>query len=162
MKRILTLTVVVMATLTSWLGVRASAQNAIFEKYADMEDLEYVCVTSAMLKNLGKSSATINGIHIEGITSALKNILIIHSSTKQCADQMKEDFAKLRKNDSYEMMMDMRDGKDRVITLVSSEKNNCELVMFIQESNREASFVVLNGKFTEKQLRQLLSSSGNN
>lgn len=161
MKRILTLTVVVMATLTSWLGVGASAQNAIFEKYADMEDLEYVCVTSAMLKNLGKS-ATINGIHIEGITSALKNILIIHSSTKKCADQMKEDFAKLRKNDSYEMMMDMRDGTDRVITLVSLEKNNCELVMFIQESNREASFVVLNGKFTEKQLRQLLSSLGNN
>lgn len=159
MKRFFSIITICMAIFSQTL----SAQNAIFEKYADMDDdIEYVCVTSAMLKNLGKSSATINGIHIDGITDALKNVLIINSSKKTVVATMKADYDKLRSDESYEMMMDMKDGGSRVVTLCKVTSKNSELVMYIQSNKgnnaaKETTFIVLNGKFTEKQLRKLLS-----
>jgi len=146
--------------MTSWLGTKAEAQNAVFEKYADMDNLEYVCITSAMLRNLGKKSATINGIRIDGITDALKNVLIVNSSSEEVVKVMKEDFAKIRKESGYEMMMDMRDGTDRVVTLAKVAPEGSEIVVYITEGNNETSFVVLTGKFTQDQLNKLLA--GNN
>jgi len=160
MKRITTFILVCIASLTTWMGTMAQAQNPVFEKYADIENLEYVCITNAMLRNLGKSSATINGIRIDGITESLKNVLIINSSDEEVIKTMKADFAKIRKEKGYELMMEMRDGSDRISTIAQVGKENSELILFIQEGNNETSFVVLNGKFSENQLRQLLSNAG--
>lgn len=159
MKRIFSIILVSILTMTSWMGVTAKAQNAVFEKYADMDDLEYVCITSAMLRNLGKNSATINGIRIDGITDALKTVLIINSSSEEVVNTMKQDFAAIKKDKSYEMMMDMRDGSDRIVTLTKVADSGSEIVVFITEGNNETSFVVLTGKFTQEQLNKLLSGN---
>ena len=161
MKRLTTILLAFLLTLTTWLGTEAEAQNAVFEKYADMENIEYVCITSAMLRNLGKNSATINGIHIDGITDALKNVLILNTNNRNVSKTMKEDFSALRRDKDYELMMDMRDGSDRVVTLAKVAKEGSELILFITEGSNETSFVVLNGNFTQKQLNKLLSASMN-
>jgi len=160
MKRTLIFILTVVLTLTSWMGTKAEAQNAVFEKYAEMDNIEYVCITSAMLKNLGKNSATINGIRIDGITNALKNVLIVNSSNEEVVKTMKEDFATIRKEEGYEMMMDMRDGSDRIVTLAKIDPaKGSEIIVYITEGNNETSFVVLNGKFTEEQLNKLLAGN---
>ncbi|MDO4496787.1 MAG: DUF4252 domain-containing protein [Bacteroidales bacterium] len=146
-----------LTTVCICLGIKA--QNPVFGKYADMEDLEYVCISSAMLRNLGKSSATINGIQINGITNALKNVLIINSKEASCRAQMKADFLSLRNNPDYELMMEMRDGSDHITTLAAVGEKVSELVMFIQEGNHESSFVVLNGNFSEEQLNKLIMNA---
>lgn len=159
MKRILTLIAIVVMTMTTWMTTSAEAQNKMFRKYGDMENVEYICITSPMLKMLGKSSATINGVHINGITDALKVILIINSEDKQVKKTMDEDFDKLRDKAEYDVLMEIKQNDEHIVTLLNSESEVKEIVMFIKDKQEDSRvFIVLTGKFTDEQIAKLLNN----
>lgn len=156
-KKIYTFLAIVMLALTSWVP-GAMAQNKVFEKYSDMEDVEYICITQSMLSLLGgdKNSATINGVHIEGITKDIKIILIISSEEENPKKQMKKDFQTLKASNEYDILMDIREGKERITTLCNSKNAEKEIIMNISDSDGSQTFIVLTGTFTDTQIKKLL------
>lgn len=144
-------------TLAAWCPATAIAQNKIFEKYGEMEHVKYVCITQSMLGLLGKSSATINGVRIEGITDAIHVIVIASASHEQVRQQMKADFQTLKGNPTYKTLMEARNDGERVSTLINDTDSIREIVMYIVSPNGEQTFIVLTGTFTDDQLQKLLS-----
>ena len=142
----------------------AKAQNAIFEKYSDMDDVEYICITKSMLNLLstankdggGKSEMTINGVKINGITDAIKVLLIINSEDSDVGKQMKADFKTLKADPKYELLMMVKDNFDRVTTLYNKSNKDKELVMFIDETDSQ-TFIVLTGALNEEIINKILS-----
>lgn len=153
--KIFTLLVAVMASLV--FAATATAQNKLFSKYADLDNVEYICITKSMLKLMGNSSANINGVQIDGITDALNIIIIVNTENKNVISQMSTDFAKLKDDANYEVLMDMRDDRERVTTLINNQSTIKEIVMYITEGQNESTFIVLTGKFTNEQLNKLIN-----
>lgn len=143
--------------LTAILSASATAQNKLFSKYGDIDNVEYICITKSMLKLMGNSSANINGVQIDGITDALNIIIIVNTENKNVLQQMSVDFQTLKDDSNYEILMDMRDDDERVTTLINSQSTTKEIVMYITEGKNEATFIVLTGKFTDDQLNKLIN-----
>lgn len=134
----------------------AWAQNKVFQKYADIDNIEYICITKSMLKLLPNKSATINGVRIKGITDAINTILIINSQNEKVTAQMKEDFSSLRQNSGYEVLMETRNDNERVMTLLNTTTEVKELVMYISHANKEQTFIVLTGTFSDQQIKDII------
>lgn len=135
----------------------AFAQNKVFEKYGEMDDVEYICITKAMLNLMGQNkSVNINGVNVKGFSDAIKVILIINSGDDSARQQMKADFDKLKSDSNYELLMVAKDNTSQVTTLYNSENEIKELVMYISEED-EQTFVVLTGKINEEMINKLLA-----
>ena len=158
MKRIFLIIAISLLSLTSWMVVEADAQNKVFSKYSEMDNVDYICITKSMLKLLGNSSATINGVHIEGITNAINVILIINSGDDEVSEMMKKDYKILSSDPNYEVLMYAKSDGERVTTLLNTTKSEKEVVMYIDEKD-ELTFIVLTGTFTDEQLKKLLDGN---
>lgn len=156
MKKFFSILALCILTLTSWVSVDAQAQNKIFSKYKHMDDVEYICITKTMLKLFGTGSATINGVHIDGMTNALEVVIIVNSESNKAMDMMKTDFATLSKDESYETLMEINNNGEHVTTLLNSTKPVKEVVMYVDGNDKQV-FIVLTGKFTEQQIAKLLN-----
>lgn len=158
MKRIFSIIAISLLSLTSWMAVEADAQNKLFSKYNEIDNVDYICITKSMLKLLGNSSATVNGVHIEGITNAIDVILIINSRNEEVKEMMKKDYKVLSLNPDYEVLMQAKSDGERVTTLLNATKAEKEVVMHIDEKD-ELTFIVMTGRFTDEQLKKLLDGN---
>lgn len=156
-KRLYTLLTLVILTISGFLTTSVNAQNRIFEKYDDMKDVEYICITRSMLKLIGEGSLNINGVNVKGLSDAVKILVIINSDNKSVCQQMKEDFKTLKADEKYEMLMQAKDDGERVCVLFNdSSKDNKEMVMYIEEDD-EQTFIILTGKLNEDLVNALLT-----
>lgn len=156
-KRLYTLLTLVILTISGFLTTSVNAQNRIFEKYDDMKDVEYICITRSMLKLIGEGSLNINGVNVKGLSDAVKILIIINSDNKSVCQQMKEDFKTLKADEKYEMLMQAKDDGERVCVLFNdSSKDNKEMVMYIEEDD-EQTFIILTGKLNEDLVNALLT-----
>lgn len=136
----------------------AGAQNKIFAKYAEMDNVEYVSITKAMLGLLGQGErATIQGIQIDGVFPSLEGILLISSNDAAVRKQMKADKVAIEDNEDYDCLISLR-SSDRVVSTTYFGKNRGknELIMYVGEDDN-LSFIVLYGTFTQKELKELLN-----
>lgn len=136
----------------------AGAQNRIFAKYAEMDNVEYVSITKAMLDLLGQGEkVTIQGIQIDGVFPSLEGILLISSSDAAVRKQMKADKAGIEDDENYDCLLSLR-SSDRVVctTYFGKCRGKNELIMYVGEDNN-LSFIVLYGTFTQKELKELLN-----
>ncbi|MBQ0057761.1 MAG: DUF4252 domain-containing protein [Bacteroidales bacterium] len=160
MKKLLT-TLIALTLITGTFIGKAFAQNPLFGKYGSMDNVEYVCITSPMLKLIGGGSTVINGVEIKGITNALKSLLIINAKEKNVLEVMKKDYQTLRQTDGYDVYMEVKDpdSNEHVTTIIGHNPDNdkeVEVVMSIDKSGTSHTFIVLTGKFTDEQLAKLL------
>ena len=158
MKRIFLIMAICLLSLTSWMAVEADAQNKLFSKYSEMDNVEYICITKSMLKLFGNGSTTINGVHIEGFTNAINVILIVNSDDEEVKEIMKKDYKTLSNDPNYEVLMQAKSDGERVTTLLNATKSEKEVVMYVDEKD-EQTFIVLTGQFTDEQLKKLLDGN---
>lgn len=157
-KRLYTLLATVILTFSCFFANTAVAQNRIFEKYSDMEDVEYICITRSMLKmlSMGNGSLNVNGVNVKGLTDAIKVLVIVNSDNKDVCKQMKSDFQALKADSNYEMLMLIKDDKSVVTTLYNDSKTDKELVMYINEDDSQ-TFIIITGKLNEDIVNKLIS-----
>lgn len=157
MKRIILIVCILCSTFV------ANAQNQIFSKYAEMENIDYVCITKQMLKLLGPSGAKVKGIRMLGMTDNLELVIIVNSTNPEAMEVMKKDFQSLKKDRNYEVVMESRSEKgERVITMLNNKKIVKEFIMYIDNSDNEQAFIVITGEFTDEQLKSFLMVNTSN
>lgn len=155
MKKIYTL--LVMLALTIGAMLPASAQNIIFEKYSDMNDVEYICITKSMLKlmSLG-GEVNINGVNVKGVTDAIKILVIVNSDNEQVCQQMKSDFNKIKSDSNYEMLMMVKNNEEKIYTFFNEHTKDKELIMYIGGSDSQ-TFIVMTGALTKEIVNKLIN-----
>ncbi len=155
MKKIYTL--LVMLALTIGAMLPASAQNKIFEKYSDMNDVEYICITKSMLKlmSLG-GEVNINGVNVKGVTDAIKILVIVNSDNEQVCQQMKSDFNKIKSDSNYEMLMMVKNNEEKIYTFFNEHTKDKELIMYIGGSDSQ-TFIVMTGALTKEIVNKLIN-----
>ncbi len=106
MKRILLVAVIALC------GFAAQAQNKIFEKYAKMEGVEYVCINQAMF-SAGLSIATAGQVVVDETDTqgidlskfANYNRMLIITAKDDKKQLLNNDIQKLAKGKDYEVLM---------------------------------------------------------
>lgn len=158
MKRLYVLLVAVLFSIG--LITPATAQNQLFEKYSDMDDVEYICITKSMLKMLASKNGTvnINGVNVKGVTDAIKVLVIVNSTDKKVCKQMETDFRAIKANPNYEVLMMTKDAFDnsKTCTLYNDTSNDKELVMYISEPASQ-TFIVITGALTREMINSLMA-----
>lgn len=157
MKKIYTLLVLMVLSIGAMLP--ASAQNKIFEKYSDMDNVEYICITKSMLKlmSLGSNSVNINGVNVKGVTDAIKILLIINSEDDSVSQKMKADFNRIKSDSNYELLMMIKNNQEKVYTLFNDNSKEKELIMYISDEDSQ-TFIVMTGALTKDIVNGLMSS----
>lgn len=133
------------------------AQNAIFNKYADMDNVKYVSIGKSMLDQMVKSGkSTIGGVDIRGLgpDMPLTGILIISTSEASIGKQIRADEETLA-NSHYANMVITHDGKQhRSASYFHESRPNSELVMFVNDGD-EHTIIVLTGTFRQKDIERM-------
>lgn len=132
----------------------AMAQNKIFEKYAKMEDVDYVCINKAMF-NLANSVLDAELSNLGGI----EKMLIISSNTANGKSQVDKDIEVLSNDKNYEILMTARDGGESVVFIFTDKRNPHELIIATQEKE-ESSIIVYAGNFSSKEVYEMLNGKG--
>ena len=132
----------------------AMAQNKIFEKYAKMEDVDYVCINKAMF-NIANSVLDAELSNLGGI----EKMLIISSNTAKGKSQIDRDIEALSNDRNYEILMTAHDGSDNVVFFFTDKRNPHELIIATQEKE-ESSIIVYAGNFSSKEVSEMLNGEG--
>ena len=143
MKRILLVAAIALC------GIAAQAQNKVFEKYAKMEGVEYVCINKAMFST-GLSLATAGQVVFDSIDTkgtdlekfANFNRMVIITAKGDKKQQLSKDIQKLSKEKGYEILMESHsNGNDDAIFLSSdtefiicnSREEDCSVVLMLKD-----------------------------
>ena len=132
----------------------ALAQNKIFEKYAKMEDVDYVYINKAMF-NIANSTLDAEIGNLGGI----EKMLIISSNTAKSKSQIDNDIEVLSNDKNYEILMTARDGGESVVFIFTDKRNPHELIIATQEKE-ESSILVCAGSFSSKEVYEMLNGEG--
>ena len=135
----------------------AMAQNKIFEKYAKMEDVDFVCINKAMF-NLANSALSALDSELGNLVG-IEKMLIINSNTANGKSQIDKDIEVLSNDKNYEILMTARDGGESVVFIFTDKRNPHELIIATQEKE-ESSIIVYAGNFSSKEVYEMLNGEG--
>ena len=133
MKRILLVAVIALC------GIAAQAQNKIFEKYAKMEGVEYVCINQAMFS--------------AGLSIATGGQVVVDEANTQGTDLSKfanynrmiiiNDIQKLAKDKDYELLMQSHSADGNDATFLHNENADPNEFIICNIREEDCSVVVL-------------------
>ena len=144
MKRILLVAAIALC------GIAAQAQNKVFEKYAKMEGVEYVCINKSLISSglsflAGGGQVTYDSLAVNGTDLgefANFNRMIIITAKGDKKQQLSKDIQKLSKEKGYEILMVSHyNGNDDAIFLSSdtefiicnTREEDCSVVILLKD-----------------------------
>lgn len=144
MKRILLVAVIALC------GIAAQAQNKIFEKYAKMDGVEYVCINKSLISSglsflAGGGQVTYDSLAVNGTDLgefANFNRMLIITAKGDKKQQLSKDIQKLSKEKGYEILMESHsNGNDDAIFLSSdtefiicnTREEDCSVVLMLKD-----------------------------
>ena len=141
--------ILLVAVITLW-SFAAQAQNKIFEKYAKMEGVEYVCINKAMF-SAGLSIATAGQVVVDETNTqgtdlskfANYNRMLIITAKGDKKQQLYDDIQKLAKETDYEVLMQSHSADGNDATFIHNEKANPNEFIICNIREEDCSVVVL-------------------
>jgi hypothetical protein len=127
-----------------------------FDKYEKEDNVTIVNISKAMFNMIPVKSINTGNADISGIVSKIESMRIITSGNKELKEKMEtETKALVTKNNKYEELMRIKDGKS-VVTFNAVKKGNIinELLMLV---NGEGEFVAIQilGNFTVEDIQKI-------
>ena len=144
MKRILLLAVIALC------GIAAQAQNKVFEKYAKMEGVEYVCINKAMF-SAGLSLATAGQVVFDSINTkgtdlekfANFNRMIIITAKGDKMQTLYNDMMRLTKQKDYEILIESHSADNDDAVIFSNTISDPNEFIICDISEEDCSVVIL-------------------
>lgn len=146
MKKLMLLAMMVVAV------VSAKAQNAIYAKYADMKDIEYVCINKTMME---MGASLIQGYNFID-ANKIEKMLVISSSSSNAKKTIDADIKKICNDKNYEELINSRDNDSKVSILFNGKSTPKEFVICTVEE-KESNIIVLLGNIMKKDIEKIMS-----
>ena len=143
----------IIIALTMLIMVTASAQEAIFKKYAGQEGISVVNISKSMLGLM--SSKAKGNAKVKDIAGKLERIRILTCENHKLVGKVKKDAMEYVGKKGYEELMSTQDGGEQVYILQHVlGGNNYEYVVISIEKN-EVSVVNIIGHLTLDEIKSI-------
>lgn len=130
----------------------AFAQNKLFDKYADMDDITSVYISKAMFQMMPKIENV--GLNLMNMQGKVESLQIISTAKPDQIPQMRKDFSQLVKGDHSELMR-VRDGKTRATFYATMKGEKVNDLLMLAESDSSYTVIQLLGNFTLQDIQEI-------
>lgn len=131
----------------------AMAQDALFDKYEDMNGVTTVFISKTMLNMIPNVKA---GDHdISEIASKLDQLRILTCEKATLIPHIIDDAKKIYKSESYEAIMRMNDDGEKMTIYQRSLKGGKNEFVLLQEDDSELNIINVKGAITIKDIQKI-------
>ncbi len=128
------------------------AQDKLFEKYADMDDVEAVYISQKMFDLM--SNINSGGLDLMYLRERVDNLQILTTKKKEISAQMQKDFRDLDYK-SYEVLMRVKEENEQVHFYIKQDGTIINEMIMLADSSSEYVVIRLIGKFTLQDIQQM-------
>ena len=130
------------------------AQNKIFEKYADMDNVTSVYISKAMFQMMPAIENV--GVNLMNLKGKIESLQLVTTEKQDLASQMKREFSQLVTS-RHEELIRIRDGNTRVTFYSDMNGGQIRELLLLVEEENEFTAILLTGNFTLKDLQEIKS-----
>lgn len=135
------------------------AQNKLFDKYAEMDNVTSVYISKAMFQMMPAMEA--GGLSLMNLKGKIDNLQIISTKRTDLKEQMRKEFGALI-NKQHEELMRVKDGKTRATFYVKKKGEQVNELIMLADTDNEYSVIQLVGNFTLQDIQEISNSITNN
>ena len=128
------------------------AQNKMFEKYADMDDVTSVYISKAMFQMMPSIENV--GVNLMNMKGKIESLQLVTSEKKERITQMKKDFSQLVTSQHQELMR-VKEGKNRVNFYSNMKGDQIKELIMLVDSEENFTAILLVGNFTLKDIQEI-------
>jgi hypothetical protein len=135
------------------------AQDNLFNKLADRDDITQVTVTKALLNMMPGilSSMNVEWIDMKKIALGLEQLDIFAAESEGAKQLIRQTANELLKKDkSYEVLMKIKDGNDNVAFYGQKEGTLIKSLIMFSDDNFDCTLIRLLGKFTTEDIKAIV------
>lgn len=131
------------------------AQDKLFDKYADMNNVTSVYISKKMFQMI--PSIESGGLNLANLKGKIENMQILTSDKQEIKENMKKDFSNII-GKSHEMLMRVKDNNTNAVFYVEQKGDLINEMIMLADSDSSYVVIRLAGKFTLQDIQDVASS----
>lgn len=131
------------------------AQNKLFDKYAEMDNVTSVYISKAMFQMIPDMEA--GGLNLMNLKGKIEGLQIITTEREDLKEKMRKDFGALI-NSQHEELMRVKDGKTRATFYIKKKGDLVNELIMLADTEKEYSVIQLLGNFTLQDIQDISKS----
>lgn len=144
-----------LAAVISAPAVRAGELDAVFNKFKNRPNVEYVKVPKWLVK-LGGLSADIGA---EPLAGKVEGVKVLSMSDASKADKARFDNRFSKAASSLDEMLRVNDGGDKVTILTRKDGDKYRNIYILATDSSQCTLVEISGKFTADDIREMVNKN---
>ena len=128
------------------------AQNRLFEKYADMDNVTSVYISKAMFQMMPVIEDV--GVNLMNMKGKIESLQLVTTEKKDLITQMKKEFSQLVTS-RHEELMRIKDGNTRVNFYSDMKGDQIKELLMLVEAENNFTAILLTGNFTLKDIQEI-------
>jgi len=132
------------------------AQNKVFDKYADMDNVTSVYISKAMFQMMPKIEKI--GVNLMNMQGKIESLQLVTTENKDRIAQMKKDFSQLITSQHQELMR-VKDGKSNVKFYADMKGDQIKEFIMLVDAEDNYTAILLVGNFTLKDIQEIVEQN---
>lgn len=129
------------------------AQNKLFDKYADMDNVTSVYISKKMFQMMPLTETV--GLNLANLKGKIESLQILTTENKMIQEQMRKEFTQLI-GSQHEELMRVKDGKTKANFYVKQKGDTINELVMLADTDKDGFTVIqLLGNFTLKDIQQI-------
>ena len=131
------------------------AQDRLFEKYADMDNVTSVFISKKMFEMMPNIES--GGLDLMNLKGKINNLQILTSEKREIRDQMRKEFSSLISK-SHEELMRVKDNDTRASFYIVQNGDLIKEMIMLADTDSDYVVIRITGKFTLEDIQEVAKS----
>ena len=131
------------------------AQDKLFEKYADMDNVTSVFISKKMFEMMPNIES--GGLDLMNLKGKINNLQILTSEKREIRDQMRKEFSGLI-GKSHEELMRVKNNNTKATFYIEQKGDQINEMIMLADTESEYVIIRLTGKFTLQDIQNVANS----
>ena len=134
------------------------AQNRLFERFAEKDDVTSVFISHAMFRMMGGAASfnQMGTVNISSLTNKIESLQILTTESRTRAAQMHREFSQLVSAAHYEELMRITDGGTRVGFYTHMQGDRIRELLLLVGEETDFTVIRIAGNFSLQDIQQLM------
>lgn len=128
------------------------AQNKLFDKYSEMDNVTSVSISKAMFQMMPNFET--NGLNLMNLKGKIEGLQILTTENNSIKETMRNDFKNLIGKD-HEELMKVKDGKTRATFYVKQKGDLISELIMLADTDKSFNVIRLSGNFTLQDIQEI-------
>lgn len=128
------------------------AQNKLFNKYSEMDNVTSVSISKAMFQMMPNFET--NGLNLMNLKGKIEGLQILTTENNSIKETMRNDFKNLIGKD-HEELMKVKDGKTRATFYVKQKGDLISELIMLADTDKSFNVIRLSGNFTLQDIQEI-------